>query len=92
MVVNVKAFAGQIGARVREARSDAGLSIEQIARSLSIPTEEFVAAERGDIRFTASQIVDLCDLLDRLPGWFFEQLISASISPVATKARLEFDT
>lgn len=72
MIVNIKALASQIGARVREARCEAGLSIEQIAQSLSITTETFLAAERGDIRFTSSQIVDLCDLLDRLPGWFFE--------------------
>ena len=48
MIVNIRAFAGQIIARVREARCEAGLSIEQIARSLSISTETFSAAERGD--------------------------------------------
>ena len=72
MVGTTDALSGQIGTRVREARAGAGLSIEEVARSLLISIEMFNSAERGHVRFTASHIADLCDLFDRMPSWFFE--------------------
>lgn len=59
-------LAQQIGAQVRVARQRAGLSQEQVAEAINLPTPLFSRLERGKVLPTLATLVELCDVL-RVP-------------------------
>ncbi|RYF38193.1 MAG: XRE family transcriptional regulator [Cytophagaceae bacterium] len=71
MYSNVDALAEQVGIRVREARVQAGLSVQDVSLSLGITAHDLIAAEQGNLRLFGAQIIDLCDLFSKSPSWFF---------------------
>lgn len=56
-------LAQQIGAQVRVARQRAGLSQEQVAEAINLPTPLFSRLERGKVLPTFPTLVELCGVL-----------------------------
>jgi transcriptional regulator with XRE-family HTH domain len=61
-----------IGARLREARLEQGLTMEAIAAELGILLNAVSKKERGLDRLSAVQLAKVARMLHRDPGWFLE--------------------
>jgi hypothetical protein len=50
------------------------VSVQTAADSLRITRDAYQQRENGQQKFAAEELVVLCELLDVLPSYFFEQL------------------
>lgn len=63
-----------VGARVRLARSLAGLTQSSVAEALDLTFQQVQKYEKGSNRLSAAKLVRLARLLGQTPEWFFEDL------------------
>ncbi|MBO0904512.1 helix-turn-helix domain-containing protein [Jiella sonneratiae] len=63
-----------VGARLREARIAAGLSMEELGLALSVSGDQLDRFERGAERIGASRLYLACQRLRVQPTYFFEGL------------------
>lgn len=61
-----------VGARVRMARSIAGISQEKLGEHLGITFQQVQKYEKGTNRISASKLVDISHALNKPISWFFE--------------------
>lgn len=62
----------QIGERLRQARSEAGLTIEGIARELSVSSRTVAGWQSGRSRPSYEMLTRLANLLGKPPAFFLE--------------------
>ena len=63
-----------VGARVRLARSLAGLTQSAVADALDLTFQQVQKYEKGSNRLSAAKLVRLAKLLRQTPEWFFDDL------------------
>jgi transcriptional regulator with XRE-family HTH domain len=68
----------QVGRRVRLAREHAGLTQVELGRALGMSFQVVQKYEQGEIRVSASRLVQLSRLLRKPVAFFFETLDAAS--------------
>nr|WP_321463960.1 helix-turn-helix transcriptional regulator [uncultured Cohaesibacter sp.] len=61
-----------VGARVRMARSMAGISQEKLGEHLGITFQQVQKYEKGTNRISASKLVEIGHALNKPISWFFE--------------------
>lgn len=62
---------------MRARREMCGMSQKELARQLGISFQQVQKYESGANRISASKLWQLCDVLDVVPGYFFECLSGA---------------
>ena len=70
-----------VGARLRLARERAGLTQVELGRSLAMSFQVVQKYEQGEIRVSASRLVQLSRLLRKPVAFFFEALDDAAAAP-----------
>ncbi|SFO77237.1 Transcriptional regulator, contains XRE-family HTH domain [Cohaesibacter marisflavi] len=63
-----------VGARVRMARSIAGISQEKLGEHLDITFQQIQKYEKGSNRISASKLVEISHALNKPISWFFEDI------------------
>ncbi len=66
-----------VGRRMRARREMCGMPQKELARQLGISFQQVQKYESGANRISASKLWQLCDVLDVVPGYFFEGLNGA---------------
>lgn len=78
-----------IGARLRQAREQTGLSLRDSAARVGAPAARLAAFERGAARLTARNLFQLAAALGKPLVWFFEDMPEAVTSgPAGAPATL----
>lgn len=73
--VPASVFAMRIGERLRTRRTEAMLSITDVASALGKSEPELENIEAGQSTLSAAEIITLCRLLKMPPSWFFDGLL-----------------
>ena len=63
----------KMGARVRQARADAGVTQADLARLLGVSRSALSMIETGKRRVTAVELGRLAALVDRPVNWFYRE-------------------
>ena len=63
-----------VGSRVRGRRILMGMSQERLGEELGITFQQVQKYEKGANRISASRLYDISQILDVLPGYFFEEI------------------
>lgn len=63
-----------VGARLRQRRTEVGISQEQLGKATGLTFQQIQKYERGINRVSASKLYHLGKILDVVPGFFFEGL------------------
>jgi transcriptional regulator with XRE-family HTH domain len=66
-----------VGRRMRARREMCGMPQKELAKQLGISFQQVQKYESGANRISASKLWQLCDVLDVVPGYFFEGLSGA---------------
>lgn len=69
-----KARRAQIAARIREARTMAGLSQGQVARMLGLHRPSVSEIEAGNRRITAEELAQMAEMFDVSVGWLLGEV------------------
>ena len=69
-----------VGSRVRARRILMGMSQERLADQLGVTFQQVQKYEKGANRVSASRLHDISQILDVLPGYFFEELTGIKLS------------
>ncbi len=69
-----------VGSRVRARRILMGMSQERLADQLGVTFQQVQKYEKGANRVSASRLHDIGQILDVLPGYFFEELTGIKLS------------
>lgn len=69
----------RIGARLRQAREQAGLSQRELAASIGTQTARVASYESGAARLTARGLFEIAGALRKPVAWFFEGLPEATV-------------
>ncbi|MEE2929647.1 MAG: helix-turn-helix transcriptional regulator [Pseudomonadota bacterium] len=64
----------KIGSRLKLARMQANLSVSDLALKLSVPDQEVLSLEAGEMRFSARRVSQLAALFELEIRWFFSDL------------------
>lgn len=83
-----------VGARIRLARKDRGMSQEALADALGLTFQQVQKYERGSNRISASKMFEASKALDLPPAWFFEGVadLSHNAGPDDTAVREMLNT
>ena len=63
-----------VGARLRQRRSELGISQEKLAAAADISFQQIQKYEKGRNRISASKLYHFAEFLKVQPGWFFQGL------------------
>jgi len=80
-----------IGMRVRIGRVEIGISQTALAAGIGISFQAVQKYERGEIRISASRLVDIGKVLNRPPEWFFEDIERSPPIPETEGRRLQLE-
>ncbi|MEM9570352.1 MAG: helix-turn-helix transcriptional regulator [Pseudomonadota bacterium] len=68
-----------LGMRIAQARSDSGVSLDEVAAALEVSVAEYAALERGEQRVSAFVLANISRLFGRSISWFYEGLPGQSV-------------
>jgi transcriptional regulator with XRE-family HTH domain len=63
-----------LGLRIAQARSDAGVSLDEAAAAVDMSTADFAALEAGEARISAFRLASISKYFGRTIGWFYAGL------------------
>lgn len=77
-----------VGARIREARLDLGLSQDKTAEWLGISFQQIQKYERGANRISAGRLAQLSKFLEKPISWFFPEEYAEGIAVVKMENKI----
>jgi transcriptional regulator with XRE-family HTH domain len=85
-------LSGQIGARLRQAREDRGLSQKEFGEAMGYKPSMISAFEGGTRRMKIEDLTRACIILDKPPEFFLGELPEATPEPVGLSLRADLAT
>jgi len=77
-----------LGGRLKEIRSNGNCSVEDVATAMGMSSEEFSAAERGERRLHAAEILKLCSHLKISPSELYRGMSMPSMGIAMSQSEL----